>query len=1006
MSERADERAGEELLTHSGFLRELARGLVRDAGTAEDLVQETFAAALERRPGPGSLRAWLATVLRHRASNARRELRRREGREERAARAEAEEPADEVLARLELARRLAACVLLLREPYRTAIYLRYHEGLAPRAIAARLRLPVKTVKTRLARALAELRRELDAGGEGRERWLAGLVGLAFPSALPAGAGAVLVGSIAGGLVVKKLALASLLVLVAALLAWLGPRLVGRGPRALDGGGGSVPALHALPGIVSEPAAAAAPASAPREALPAPAARVGASGTLLVRVQRERDGAPLRGLCVDLLALDDPALRRERLHLRSDALGIARFEAVPAGRARVFAATGSAADALVVAGETRELVLVQRSGLDVAGRVVDPAGLSVAGAEVWIESHGNPLASHRAELSGADGRFVLSGLEEHIAIGARAAGWQPSERFECGELPVGASGARELLLELRPAGARLAGRVLDASGAPVVGAQVLAGPEGGAQRDLANGLRAYAPGRVLLTTDERGEFAQPGDLAPGPCELFVCAGGAPVWTGAVELLAGERNWVEVVLEGAFRVRGRVLDAEGRPVAGAEVSASRERGVEDLRDPFPAPRARCDESGLFQLDLLPPGELELRAAVPGRDRLGRARASVTGVSGASLEVELVLDPGPCIAGRVLDRAGRPLAGWGVHADSQWFVEDRAAGMLRGQRLQRTDRSDERGEFLIANLEPHPVDLAVAAPGQWPHPPRATARGVRPGTRGLVLVVEDASLARARIAGRLLDARGRAPQDVKLTLWDAAGSAGSFVAFDRTSGDFEHEVQLPGSYTLRVLRGGNELLVSGPYELVAGESRPVGTLLLGEPGRVEVELVGPADPEREGVELLLTRADAADESLEREGALHRSRPLAAGAWTLQLRAKTWFAPDRELLVREGETERLRLELAPALPVDLGFELADPSAAWSSVVVELRDGEGSLVRRHGPWLRHHVQGELLRIHRLGLPAGHYTVEARTDAGQEGRGSFTITDAASARGPHRFGLR
>ena len=40
----------EDLLAHSQWARALARTLVRDAATAEDLVQETWVAALKRPP--------------------------------------------------------------------------------------------------------------------------------------------------------------------------------------------------------------------------------------------------------------------------------------------------------------------------------------------------------------------------------------------------------------------------------------------------------------------------------------------------------------------------------------------------------------------------------------------------------------------------------------------------------------------------------------------------------------------------------------------------------------------------------------------------------------------------------------------------------------------------------------------------------------------------------------------------------------------------------------------
>ncbi len=998
MGEDLELRAGDELVTQVAFLRGVARGLLRQED--EDLVQETLVAALERGPERGVGRGWLVATLRHRASNARRTERRRGEREERAARAESVEPADEALARLEVAQRLADLVLGLREPYRTTIYLRYHAGLGPRAIAARMGVPVKTVKTRLGRALVELRRELEARGGGRERWLPGLVGLAHPGAMPLGGG-----GLVGGLLMKKHVAALLLVVLAAGLVWQGGRLARLGPGALGRESAAEPLRRPVV-VAEESAAPAPPASAPREALPAvsrPSAQV---GTLVVRLRRDRDGAPLEGFCVDLRALDDPGPRPERRHALTDAQGRAVFEQVPAGAVRAFAPGGAARTGEVVAGERRELELLQRDTPDLVGQVVDPAGAGVVGAEVWIHGPGDPLASHLALRTGAEGRFVLPGLEDDVQVGARAAGLRPSMLFECGELALGASGAREVRLELRAAGAGLAGRVLDARGTPVNGAWVLAGPSGGTISDLADGRRAYAPGRVVLSTDERGEFSQPGDLDPGSCELFVVAPGAPVWTATVELSAGERTWVDVRLVDGLRVRGRVVDARGRPVAGAEVLATREFGLDDPREWFLTPRTTSDEAGLFLLELVPPGACELRARVPGRDRLGRARAGLDAGPGAELEVELVLDPGSLVTGRVVDRAGVPLVGWGVFAESEWLVEDRAAGLLHGRGLRRTDRTDAEGAFVIANLEPHPLDVAVAAPGEWPHPPRARARGVRPGTGDLVLVVEEARTDPATLAGRLAGLDGRAPRDVRLVLWGAGERSGNFVAFDGASGAFEHAVALPGPYTLEVERAGRTLLTAGPFELVAGARVDVGTLQLGEPGHVEVELLLGPDVPAAHLLLRLSGPGGVDERLELDGARYRSGPLAPGTWSLELHSKGWFAPDVEVSVRGGETARVRLEPRPALPVDLAFEPTDPAAVWSRGWIEIRDTAGNLLRRGGPWSRPTSEARALRFHGLGLPPGHYRAEARTDAGHAGRGDFTLRELDSPGAPLRFPLR
>ena len=64
MESRGTPARPEELLAQSAWARRLAHSLVGEAAAADDVVQETWTAALERPPdGERPLRPWLARVI-------------------------------------------------------------------------------------------------------------------------------------------------------------------------------------------------------------------------------------------------------------------------------------------------------------------------------------------------------------------------------------------------------------------------------------------------------------------------------------------------------------------------------------------------------------------------------------------------------------------------------------------------------------------------------------------------------------------------------------------------------------------------------------------------------------------------------------------------------------------------------------------------------------------------------------------------------------------------------
>jgi RNA polymerase sigma factor (sigma-70 family) len=179
----------EALLRESAWVRRLARGLVGEGAAADDLAQDVLVAALDRRPGlEGSrLRGWLHTVARRLALRTRERRWMREHVERATApRDDADRAADlaadrDAERRVELLRELSAALGELEAADRTALMLRYFDGLSSAELARQLGLAEPAGRKRVSRALERLRARLDARSGGDRRvWSVAFVAALTP----------------------------------------------------------------------------------------------------------------------------------------------------------------------------------------------------------------------------------------------------------------------------------------------------------------------------------------------------------------------------------------------------------------------------------------------------------------------------------------------------------------------------------------------------------------------------------------------------------------------------------------------------------------------------------------------------------------------------------------------------------------------------------------------------------------------------------------------------------
>ena len=657
----------ERLVEHAAWMRRLARRLVSDPATADDVVQETWQAALvSPPPDDRPLRPWLAHVVKNFARRAQRSQARRRQREEVSARPEEQPSTAALVERLEGQRHVVEALLGLDEPYRSTLVARFLDDLSAAEIARRAGLPEGTVRWRVQRGLELLRGRLDGryGGD-RTAWCAALLPWAASregAALAAGSAV----TTAGVLGMKAIAIAAgaASVGLCAVLGWSVMRAP-EPPAELA----QEPAVSAAP---SEPASAENATGAPRElaadvaraereelaAGPAVAADASDAlaatpvGRLHVRfVDAER--RPIEGV---EFALED---RAEDVHARSNATGVATLQVpVAAGSEFVrFRATREGYEQIAVgtnvrAAETTWLGDVELAyGGRISGRVTDGGGRPVAGAVVdvtlgealsqsarWARLHGPLGTLGVATRSATDGRYELAGVPAgRIRVWAHTEATRYSHSEPVDVLAGGVTRGVDLELAQLADEDVIEGLVVDPTGAPLPEANV--GYEYKSRTQSGSGgLNVDAEGRFRMRLGVRGSYSfWAGD--PERRYGLVRAHDVAAGTRDLVLRLGELSEHELF----------VHDARGRPIErfGFRVHAP----GEDV--PLPA----SAEHGGGRAPLFAPDDAFEVTVVAGGYRT-RTLGPFAGVEGLS-ELECELREAPGVRGRILSAAG-PVAG----------------------------------------------------------------------------------------------------------------------------------------------------------------------------------------------------------------------------------------------------------------------------------------------------------------------------------------------------------
>ena len=330
----------------------------------------------------------------------------------------------------------------------------------------------------------------------------------------------------------------------------------------------------------------------------------------------------------------------------------------------------------------DLRVVLVPGVLVRGRVLRQADkLPIGGARVVCD---DGLAAVTDRRGGFELAGVTFGAHE---LQVTAPGYGDTRvRFNTAGQPE-----CEVRAELQP-GFVIRGQVVDEDGAPVTGATVR-GPR--QDRSLLSHIReavtdeegAYEIGSYNLDTEEVVLLASHPAFARRSLTV------APPQKGSAQATA------RFILGKGFAVEGFVYGLDGESLKGATVRYGRAGEDVDYRT------ALTDAKGAFRLDrIATDGEEDIVAHAKGY--APASQKATPGKGTDTPELTFKLEPGVVASGRVVDEAGKPIAGARIHT--------RMAGALY---FGRPVRTDGEGRFRIDSLPRQGATVDIQARGHSP-------------------------------------------------------------------------------------------------------------------------------------------------------------------------------------------------------------------------------------------------------------------------------------------------
>lgn len=335
--------------------------------------------------------------------------------------------------------------------------------------------------------------------------------------------------------------------------------------------------------------------------------------------------------------------------------------------RGFAATNVAG--VDVTAKMEPVRVVLEPAAEIRGRITRKSGAAPGAGMVMAVREDNRGAGQA--MIESDGSFVITSLSPGTyMLVAQVEGAGMMNRMV--DAP-----SRDVIIELS-ALSRVAGRVIDAeSGAPIARYDVTASDQN------ADFFKSET------VSDASGAFTI--DAPVGTVEIDVAADG---YTSASQHVTVESEkgvaGIEIALKRGRRISGRVTNSAGAGIAEVDVMTR----VDDA----PA-YARTDDTGEYEIEGAPRGEVTVGFRKSGFVTVQRPLPAGDGDS----RIDVVMNSGRKINGRVVDAAGKGVADARVSATSEAHGAD-----------SQSATSDAAGNFTIEGLVPAHYDLRAEKEG----------------------------------------------------------------------------------------------------------------------------------------------------------------------------------------------------------------------------------------------------------------------------------------------------